>query len=108
MTPDFVSYTILGGYAKTPTIEGLRDPPCYRAQPRQPATQVSPIGKFRSPIETFRGLLCYASHSKPSISTQRSCPMSTYSETFGRLLKGAINSIAAYEGKTAPAVEDQI
>jgi hypothetical protein len=23
-------------------------------------------------------------------------------ETFGRLLKGAINSIATYEGKTAP------
>ena len=29
--------------------------------------------------------------------------MSNRSETFGRLLKGAINSIAAYEGKTAPA-----
>src|SRR4029079_6512671 len=32
--------------------------------------------------------------------------MSNRSETFGRLLKGAINSIAAYEGKTAPAIED--
>jgi hypothetical protein len=26
----------------------------------------------------------------------------------GALLKGAINSIAAYEGKTAPAVEDEL
>src|SRR5262249_30634970 len=34
--------------------------------------------------------------------------MSTRSETFGRLLKGAINSIAAYEGKTAPAIEDEL
>src|SRR5919199_3785022 len=34
--------------------------------------------------------------------------MSNRSETFGRLLKGAINSIAAYEGKTAPAVEDEL
>src|SRR5262245_29997949 len=34
--------------------------------------------------------------------------MSNYSETFGRLLKGAINSIAAYEGKTAPAIEDDL
>jgi predicted ATPase/class 3 adenylate cyclase len=34
--------------------------------------------------------------------------MTTRSETFGRLLKGAINSIAAYEGKTAPAVEDEL
>ena len=34
--------------------------------------------------------------------------MSQRSETFGRLLKGAINSIAAYEGKTAPAVEDEL
>ena len=34
--------------------------------------------------------------------------MSTRSETFGRLLKGAINSIAAYEGKTAPAIEDDL
>src|ERR671925_571401 len=34
--------------------------------------------------------------------------MSNRSETFGRLLKGAINSIAAYEGKTAPAIEDDL
>ena len=34
--------------------------------------------------------------------------MSNRSETFGRLLKGAINSIAAYEGKTAPAVEAEL
>jgi hypothetical protein len=34
--------------------------------------------------------------------------MSTRSEAFGRLLKGAINSMAAYEGKTAPAVEDEL
>src|SRR5215211_413468 len=34
--------------------------------------------------------------------------MSNRSETFGRLLKGAINSIAAYEGKTAPAIEDEL
>jgi predicted ATPase/class 3 adenylate cyclase len=34
--------------------------------------------------------------------------MSNRNETFGRLLKGAINSIAAYEGKTAPAVEDDL
>ena len=34
--------------------------------------------------------------------------MSNYSETFGRLLKGAINSIAAYEGKTAPAIEEDL
>jgi hypothetical protein len=30
------------------------------------------------------------------------------SETFGRLLKGAINAITAYKGKTAPAVEDDL
>lgn len=29
-------------------------------------------------------------------------------ETFGRLLSGAINSIATYEGKTAPIVEDEL
>ena len=34
--------------------------------------------------------------------------MSNRSETFGRLLKGAINSIAAYEGKTAPAIEEEL
>ena len=34
--------------------------------------------------------------------------MSNRNESFGRLLKGAINSIAAYEGKTAPAVEDEL
>jgi len=34
--------------------------------------------------------------------------MSTRSESFGRLLKGAINSIAAYEGKTAPAIEEEL
>jgi class 3 adenylate cyclase len=34
--------------------------------------------------------------------------MGNRSETFGRLLKGAINSIAAYEGKMAPAVEDEL
>src|SRR5919206_3930731 len=34
--------------------------------------------------------------------------MSNRSETFGRLLKGAINSIAAYEGKSAPAIEDEL
>ena len=30
------------------------------------------------------------------------------SETFGRLLSGAINSIATYEGKTAPIVEEEL
>jgi tetratricopeptide (TPR) repeat protein len=30
------------------------------------------------------------------------------SEEFGRLLSGAINSIATYEGKTAPAVEEEL
>jgi transcriptional regulator with XRE-family HTH domain len=30
------------------------------------------------------------------------------SDQFGRLLKGAINSIAAYEGKTAPMVEEEL
>src|SRR5262245_27996150 len=34
--------------------------------------------------------------------------MSNRSKTFGRLLKGAINSIASYEGKTAPAIEDEL
>jgi len=34
--------------------------------------------------------------------------MSQRSETFGRLLKGAINSIAAYEGKAAPAIEEEL
>jgi len=34
--------------------------------------------------------------------------MSQRSETFGRLLKGAINSIAAYEGKAALVVEDEL
>src|SRR5690242_3209693 len=34
--------------------------------------------------------------------------MSNRSDIFGRLLKGAINSIAAYEGKTAPAIEDEL
>jgi class 3 adenylate cyclase len=31
--------------------------------------------------------------------------MTNQNETFGRLLRGAINSIAAYEGKTAAAIE---
>lgn len=30
------------------------------------------------------------------------------SETFGRLLSGAINSIATYEGKTAPIIEEEL
>jgi hypothetical protein len=30
------------------------------------------------------------------------------SETFGRLLSGAINSIATYEGRTAPVVEEEL
>jgi predicted ATPase/class 3 adenylate cyclase len=34
--------------------------------------------------------------------------MTNRNETFGRLLKGAINSIATYEGKTAPAIEDEL
>jgi predicted ATPase/class 3 adenylate cyclase len=34
--------------------------------------------------------------------------MHNRSETFGRLLKGAINSIAVYEGKTAPAIEEEL
>lgn len=29
-------------------------------------------------------------------------------EAFGRLLSGAINSIATYEGKTAPIIEDEL
>ena len=34
--------------------------------------------------------------------------MSNRSETFGRLLKGAINSIATYEGKTATTIEEEL
>lgn len=34
--------------------------------------------------------------------------MSNRNETFGRLLKGAINSIAAYEGKAAPSIEEEL
>src|SRR5262245_1249238 len=34
--------------------------------------------------------------------------MTNQSETFGRLLRGAINSIAAYEGKAAATVEDDL
>jgi hypothetical protein len=34
--------------------------------------------------------------------------MGNHSETFGRLLKGAIGSIAAYEGMAAQAVEDEL
>jgi predicted ATPase/class 3 adenylate cyclase len=34
--------------------------------------------------------------------------MGERNEMFGRLLRGAINSIAAYEGKTAAAVEDEV
>lgn len=34
--------------------------------------------------------------------------MSQRSEIFGRLLKGAINAIAAYEGKAAPAIETDL
>ncbi len=34
--------------------------------------------------------------------------MTNQSETFGRLLRGAINSIAAYEGKSAAAVEEEL
>ncbi|MCW5854045.1 MAG: hypothetical protein KIT87_28520, partial [Anaerolineae bacterium] len=34
--------------------------------------------------------------------------MSHQSETFGRLLRGALNSIAAYEGKSTAAVEDEL
>lgn len=34
--------------------------------------------------------------------------MAHRSETFGRLLKGAINSIATYEGKTAPIIEEEL
>src|SRR6266542_6113449 len=34
--------------------------------------------------------------------------MNNRSETFARLLKGAINSIAAYEGKTNPAIENNL
>src|SRR3954464_11860100 len=30
------------------------------------------------------------------------------SEIFGRLLSGAINSIATYEGKTAPIIEEEL
>ena len=29
-------------------------------------------------------------------------------EAFGRLLRGAINSIATYEGKTAPIIEEEL
>jgi tetratricopeptide (TPR) repeat protein len=39
--------------------------------------------------------------STPRTSTNRN-------ETFGRLLSGAINSIASYEGKTAPIIEDEL
>lgn len=34
--------------------------------------------------------------------------MSHRSEVFGRLLRGAINSIAVYEGKTAPLIEEEL
>ena len=34
--------------------------------------------------------------------------MTQHNETFGRLLRGAINSIAAYEGKTAAVVEEEL
>jgi tetratricopeptide (TPR) repeat protein/transcriptional regulator with XRE-family HTH domain len=34
--------------------------------------------------------------------------MSNRSDTFARLLKGAINSIATYEGKTAPVIEEEL
>ena len=34
--------------------------------------------------------------------------MTNQSEPFGRLLRGAINSIAAYEGKSAAAVEEEL
>src|SRR5262245_47692373 len=34
--------------------------------------------------------------------------MTNQSEAFGRLLRGAINSIAAYEGKSAAAVEEEL
>src|SRR5262245_59772088 len=34
--------------------------------------------------------------------------MTNQSETFGRLLRGAINSIAAYEGKAAAVVEEEL
>ncbi|RRR67086.1 MAG: hypothetical protein EI684_19615 [Candidatus Viridilinea halotolerans] len=34
--------------------------------------------------------------------------MSSRNETFGRLLKIAINSIATYEGKTAPIIEEEL
>lgn len=40
------------------------------------------------------------------MSTQRT--PANRSETFGRLLSGAINSIATYEGKTAPIIEDEL
>ncbi|KPV52311.1 hypothetical protein SE17_16265 [Kouleothrix aurantiaca] len=33
---------------------------------------------------------------------------SNRSDIFGRLLSGAINSIATYEGRTAPIIEDQL
>src|SRR5262245_27741422 len=45
---------------------------------------------------------------RTTVSTEGAYTMSNRSETFGRLLKGAINSIAAYEGKTAPAVEEEL
>jgi hypothetical protein len=34
--------------------------------------------------------------------------MNAKSDAFGRLLKGAINSIATYEGKTSPIIEDEL
>jgi hypothetical protein len=34
--------------------------------------------------------------------------MAHRNETFGRLLKGAINSIATYEGTTAPIIEEEL
>jgi predicted ATPase/class 3 adenylate cyclase len=43
-----------------------------------------------------------------TLATPKEHSMSTQSETFGRLLRGAINSIAAYEGKTAPPVEEDL
>src|SRR5256885_15223888 len=49
------------------------------------------------------------SNRRPSITRSlQERSMSNHSETFGRLLKGAVGSIAAYEGKAAQAVEDEL
>src|SRR6266508_2712653 len=55
------------------------------------------------------GSLQVSSNRRPSMAhSLQERSMSNHNETFGRLLKGAVGSIAAYEGKAAQAVEDEL